>query len=105
MIIQIVNTTSKDLKRPQINSIQPAIKKSKLKGGGNIENNDNYLNEILHNNNLYIELAMQIISIDKTVGSNAVQELKEFNSQSLSTQAKTGEQLISMLRPIKKVFD
>ena len=39
-----------------------------------------------------MELAMQIISNVKTVISKTVQDLKEFNSQSLSTQAKKGEQ-------------
>ena len=51
-----------------------------------------------------MELAMQIISTDKTVRSNTVNDLKEFNSQSLATQAKKGEQLVSMM-PIKKTFD
>ena len=31
--------------------------------------------------------------------------MKEFNSQSLSTQAKKGEQLVSMMPAIKKFFD
>ena len=31
---------------------------------------------------------MEIISIDKTVGNDTIQDLKEFKSQSLSTQAK-----------------
>ena len=31
---------------------------------------------------------MQFISIDKTVRSDTVQDLKEFHSQSLTTQAK-----------------
>ena len=48
---------------------------------------------------------MQIISNDKTVGSDTVQELKEFNSQSLSTQAKKGEQLVSTMPGIKKAFN
>ena len=33
-----------------------------------------------------MELAMQIISNDKTKRSDTVQDLKEFNSQSLSTR-------------------
>ena len=49
-----------------------------------------------------MELAMQIISNDKTVRSDTIQDLKEFNSQSLSTQAKKGEQLFSMMPAIKK---
>ena len=51
-----------------------------------------------------MELAMQIISNDKTVTNDTVQDLKAFNSQSLSTQAKKGEQLVSMMPAIKKGF-
>ena len=35
-----------------------------------------------------MELAMQIISNDKTLRSDTVQDLKEFNNQSLATQGK-----------------
>ena len=52
-----------------------------------------------------MELAMQIISNDKTVRNNTVQDLKHFNSQFLATQAKKGEQIFSMMRAIKKAFD
>ena len=45
---------------------------------------------------------MQIISHDKTVRSDTEQDLKEFNCQSLATQAKKGEQLVSMMPAIKK---
>ena len=45
------------------------------------------------------------ISNDKTVRSDTIQDLKEFNSQSLTTQAKTGEQLVSMMPAIKKAFN
>ena len=48
---------------------------------------------------------MQIISSDKTVRNDTVQDLKEFNSQSLSIQAKKGEQLVSMMPAIKKAFN
>ena len=48
---------------------------------------------------------MQIISIDKTVRNDTIQDLKEFNSQSLTTQAKKGEQLVSMMPAIKKAFN
>ena len=71
----------------------------------NIEISDEYLDEILLNNNLRMELAMKIISIDQTVRSNTIQDLKEFNSQSLTTQAKKGEQLVSMMPAFKKTFD
>ena len=47
---------------------------------------------------------MQIISNDKTVSIDTVQDLKEFKSQSLSTQAKKGEQLVSMMPAFKKNF-
>ena len=48
---------------------------------------------------------MQIISNDKTVRSDNIQDLKEFNSQSLTTQVKKGEQLVSMMPAIKKAFN
>ena len=35
-----------------------------------------------------MELAMQIISTDKTARNDTIQDLKEFNQQSLTTQAK-----------------
>ena len=48
---------------------------------------------------------MQIISYDQTVRNDTIQDLKEFNTQSLSTRAKKGEQLVSMMPAIKKAFD
>ena len=52
-----------------------------------------------------MDLAMQIISIDKTVRNDTIEELKEFNSQSRTTQAKKREQLVSMMPAIKKAFN
>ena len=51
-----------------------------------------------------MELAMQIISNDKSVRSDTVQDSKKFNQQSLTTQAKKGEQLVPMMPAIKKAF-
>ena len=48
---------------------------------------------------------MQLISSDQKVIDNTIQDLKEFNNQSLSTQAKKGEQLVSMMPAIKKAFN
>ena len=48
---------------------------------------------------------MHLSSNDKTVRNDIIQDLKEFNSQTLSTQAKKGEQLVSMMPAIKKAFD
>ena len=48
---------------------------------------------------------MQIFSSDKTVRNDTIQDLKEFNQQSLTTQAEKGEQLVSMMPAIKKAFD
>ena len=48
---------------------------------------------------------MQIISTDKTVRSDTIQGLKEFNNQSLETPTKKGEQLVSMMPAIKKAFN
>ena len=52
-----------------------------------------------------MDLSIQIIANDKTVRSDTVQDLKEFNSQSLATQASKGEQLVSMMPAIKKAFN
>ena len=52
-----------------------------------------------------MELAMQLVSNDKTVRTKTVNDLKEFNNQSLATQAKKGEQLVTMKPAIKKAFD
>ena len=38
-----------------------------------------------------MELAMQIISNYKTVRNDTIHDLKDFNQQSLTTQAKKGE--------------
>ena len=48
---------------------------------------------------------MQFISNDKTLRSNTVQELREFNSQSLAPQAVKGEQLVSLMPAIEKALD
>ena len=47
---------------------------------------------------------MQIISNDKSVSSDTVQDLGEFNNLSLATQAKKGEQLVSMMPANKKAI-
>ena len=52
-----------------------------------------------------MELAMQKISKDQTVRSDIIQDLKEINSQSFSSQVKKGEELVSMMPAIKKAFD
>ena len=52
-----------------------------------------------------MELAMELSSTDKTVRNDTKQDLKEFNSQSLSTRAAKGEQLVSMMPSIKKAFN
>ena len=44
-----------------------------------------------------MELAMQLLSTDKTVKSIIKQDLKPFNSQSLTTRVETGEQLVSKM--------
>ena len=47
---------------------------------------------------------MQIISNDKTVRNHTIGGVKDFNSHSLSTQAKKAEHLVSMMPAIKKFF-
>ena len=48
---------------------------------------------------------MPTISNDKTVRNDTVKDLKEFKSQCLSTQAKKGEQVVSMSPANKKAFN
>ena len=48
---------------------------------------------------------MQICSTDQKVRNNTIQDLKDFNQQSLSTRAKKGEQLVSMVPAIKEAFN
>ena len=50
-------------------------------------------------------LTIQIIANDKTVGSETVHDLKEFNNQTLATRAKKGEQLVCTMPAITKTFD
>ena len=48
---------------------------------------------------------MQIGFSDQSVRNDTIQDLKDFNQQSLSTQAKKEEQLVSMMPAIKKAFN
>ena len=52
-----------------------------------------------------MDLALQLVSTDQTVRNDTIQDLKDFNQQSLSTQAKKTEQLVSMMPAIKKAFN
>ena len=75
-----------------------------MKGVGNIDFNDEFSEEILNIKNLKMELAMQIISNDRNLTNSRVQNLKGFTTQVLSTQAKKGEQLVSLMPAIMKTF-
>ena len=44
---------------------------------------------------------MQLISSDQTVRNDTIEDSKDFNQKSLSTQVKKGEQLVSC-RQLKK---
>ena len=48
---------------------------------------------------------MQLISSDQTLRNDTIQDLKDFNQQSLSTPSKKGEHLTSMMPAIKKAFN
>ena len=103
--------TSNDLKRLQL-TLNENSKKTKTKNNskvGSIQENNEvnvyYLDKILKNNDSEMELAMQITSNDKTVRMDTIQDLKEFNQQTSTTQAKKGEQLGSMMPAIKKAFN
>ena len=50
-----------------------------------------------------MELKMELnVSNDKTARGNNVQDIKDFNSESLATQAKEREQLVSKMPSIEK---
>ena len=51
-----------------------------------------------------MELAMQIGSTNQKFRNNTIQDLKDFNQQSLSTRAKKGEMLVGMMPAIKETF-
>ena len=69
----------------------------------NIEINDPFLAEILDYNYKKMDLAKQNISNDKTFRNDTIQDLKKCISPSLSSQAKKGQHLTSMMPAIKKV--
>ena len=48
---------------------------------------------------------MQIISNDKTVRNDNIQDLKKIIFLSLSTRAKKGKQLVSIMPAFRKAFD
>ena len=48
---------------------------------------------------------MQISSTNQKVRNNTIHDLKDFNQQALSTRAKKGEQLVSMMPAIKEAFN
>ena len=52
-----------------------------------------------------MDLAIQIFANDNTVRSDTVHDLKEFNNQSLATQAKKGDRLFFMMPAIKEAFN
>ena len=52
-----------------------------------------------------MKLAIQLFSTEETVRSDTLQDLKDFVQQSLSLQAKKGEQLVTMTPAIKKAFN
>ena len=48
---------------------------------------------------------MELSSNDKIVRNDTIQDWKDINSQPLTTQAKKGEQLVSMMPANKKAFN
>ena len=84
MNLDNVKVTSNDLKMTSKESVKN--KENKFKGG-TVETNENYLDEFCQNNYLQMHLAIQKIANDKTVRSDTVHILKDFNNQCLATQA------------------
>ena len=52
-----------------------------------------------------MDLAIQLISTDQTVGDDTIHFLRDFNQQSLSAQAKKGEQLTLLMPATRKAFN
>ena len=52
-----------------------------------------------------MDLAIPLISTDELVRNDTLQDLKDFNQRSLSTQAQKGEQLTAMMPAIEKAFN
>ena len=106
--------TSNDLAKPDTtteSTVRRACKKRNknfLKAGSTQEIigiSYEYSVEILHKKYFYMELTMQNFSSGRTVRSDTIQDLKEFNSRSLTTHAEKGQQLVSMVPTTKKAFD
>ena len=99
--------TSNDLKTTS--NDKKTRSKNVLKAGSvqeeNIVFNEHYLDKIPKTNDFQMELAMQISSTNQKVRINTIQDLKDFNQQSLSTRAKKQEQLVSMMPAIKEAFN
>ena len=52
-----------------------------------------------------MNVAMQLISNDKTVKIITIHDLKDFNSQSFFTDVEKGEQLVATMPSTQKAFD
>ena len=52
-----------------------------------------------------MDLGIQTIANVKTVRSDTVPDLEEFNNQPLATQARKGEKLVSMMLAFTKAFN
>ena len=95
--------TSNDFKTTQTNTKSTRKNKDNLKSESIHENydiNDQYLGEILDNNDEKKDLAMRIISFDKSVRNDTIQDIKKLNDKSLATQVKKREQLVGMMPAI-----
>ena len=51
-----------------------------------------------------MELALQHILTDKTVRSSRIQVLRDFHSRALASQPRKGEQVVSLMFSIIKIF-
>ena len=81
--------------------------KNKLKSGSLQEGDRcsvDYLDGILHIINLWMALVMQSVFNDKNFRGNTVPDSKDFNSESLATQANKAEKPVSMMTAKKKLL-
>jgi hypothetical protein len=52
-----------------------------------------------------MEQTIELLKTDSTVRKEIIEDIKDFKNQTLSTQAKKGEQLIAMMPAVKKAFN
>ena len=102
-LVKLETNTKATKKRTSIRKNEKSSKAGSVHE--NSEISPAHLDEVLLKNNFYMDSAMQINSNDQTVRNKTVEDLNDFNSQSLATQANKSEQLVSKMPAIEKFLN